>query len=150
MKTILLSLLVFSVACGTAEKDDTSSETTAEATSEPTSEPASSPTTDPGNDCTALSSQECFECFANEDIDGYTAYSTSVVTYCYCGVECGTDCADFCASEDGSVTPAAECDSCVTSVGNDQSSQCIQDFSAACNADSDCVAFANAVQTCPQ
>ena len=147
--TILMSTLF--LACGTAEKDDTS-EATAEATSEPTSEPASSPTADPQETtCSDLPSQECFECFANENASGYTAYANAVIGSCYCGTECEEDCTDFCASSgDGSVQPSTECGTCFNTVTADQNSACIQDFSTACQADADCVSFANDVNTCPQ
>jgi hypothetical protein len=46
MKPLFLSLFAFSVACGTAEKDDTSG-TTTEPSSEPASAPTSSPTSEP-------------------------------------------------------------------------------------------------------
>ena len=145
------SILIFGallVACGTAEKDDTSavdfSEPTAEPTSSP-SEPAVSETS-----CSDLSAQECFQCFAEENMTGYNAYIGAVIENCYCGTECGTDCADFCATPDGSVQPSATCETCVGTVGNDQTSQCIQGFSADCQGDANCVAFANDVSTCPQ
>lgn len=146
---IIMSGLFF--ACGD-KASDTSSTETAEATSEPTSEPASSPTTEPeSTDCSSLASgQECFECFANENTSGYNAYANALITNCYCGTECGTDCTDFCASNDGTVSPSADCSSCVQTVTGDQASECISGFSAACNADPQCVTFANEVATCPQ
>ena len=147
--TILLSTTLL-LACGTAEKEDTS-ERVAEATSEPTSEPASSPTAQPDETtCSDLPSQECFECFANENPTGYNAYATAVIGNCYCGTECGEECTDFCASgADGSVQPSTECGTCFNTVTADQNSACIQGFSAECQADANCVSFANDVNTCP-
>lgn len=152
MKFYLFALSFFAVACGNAEKDTATSEPTSEATSEPTAEPASSPTNEPeSTDCSSLASgQECFECFADENMSGYTAYADALITNCYCGTECGTDCANFCASDDATTNPSAECSTCVQTVTGDQASECISGFSAACQANAECVAFANDVTTCPQ
>ena len=43
-----------------------------------------------------------------------------------------------------------ECGTCVSSVGSDRNSQCAADFSAACGADQNCIAFATDLQGCPQ
>ncbi|MAA80620.1 MAG: hypothetical protein CL916_15295, partial [Deltaproteobacteria bacterium] len=136
-------------ACGTAEKDDSADSTVTEATSEPTSEPASSPTIDPDETtCGDLPTQECFECLANENPAGYSAYANALIGNCYCSTECGETCTDFCAVGDGSVQPSSECDTCVQGVANDQNSECIQDFSAACQADPECANFANETSVC--
>ena len=137
--TILVSTLF--LACGTTEKDNSSNKT-AEATSEPTSEPASSPTADPQEtSCSDLPSQECFECFANENMEGYTAYANALISNCYCSTECGDSCTDFCATGDGSVPPSSECNTCVQGVINDQNSECVQGFRADCQASNDCILF---------
>ena len=143
--TILISTLF--LACGTAEKEDTADTAVAEATSEPTSEPASSPTVEETG-CEDLPTQECFECFANENPTGYNAYVGVLINNCYCGTECSEACTDFCATGDGSVAPSAECDTCVGAVANDQNSACIADFSAACQADPECLSFANETSVC--
>ena len=142
--TILISTLF--LACGTAEKEDTADT----AVSEPTSEPTSSPTVveDHESACEDLPTQECFECFANENMAGYSAYANALIANCYCSTECGETCTDFCATGDGSVPPSAECETCVQSVGSDQHSECIQDFSAACQADPECINFANETSVC--
>lgn len=146
--TILMSTLF--LACGTAEKEDTADTAVAEATSEPTSEPASSPTVEEEETgCGDLpTAQECFECFANENMTGYTAYANALISNCYCSTECGETCTDFCATGDGSVAPSAECETCVQGVAGDQNSECLADFSAACQADPECLNFANETSVC--
>ena len=148
-KLILLSGLF--IACGSKDTD-TSTSTDPEASSEPTSEPASSPTIDPEEGCADLATfDECANCFAQENATGYSAYATSLITYCYCGVECGESCTDFCASGgDGSVQPSADCNTCTGEVTASQDSQCITDFGAACQADANCMSFVNDINTCPQ
>ena len=116
--TILMSTLF--LACGTAEKEDTADTAVAEATSEPTSEPASSPTVEEEETgCADLpTAQECFECFANENMTGYTAYANALISNCYCSTECGETCTDFCLVVTG-VTPFPRW-TCVQTVGNDR------------------------------
>ena len=100
--------------------------------------------------CTDLEARQCFECFANENPAGYNAYIDNLITYCYCGVECTEACVDFCDTLDGSVQPNEECGICVDTVGSDRESQCIADFSTACEQDTNCVSFANDGSTCPR
>ena len=123
---------------------------TSEPTVEPTSDPSTEPSTEPG-DCSEFSTtEECFECFAAENNTGYSVYATSLVENCYCASECGIECSDFCTSSDGSVSPSNECSSCVSTVAADEGSECVQSFSADCNASPECVTFADALATCPQ
>ena len=79
---------------------------------------------------------------------GYTAYANALISNCYCSTECGDSCTDFCATGDGSVAPSTECETCVQGVANDQNSECIQGFSAACQADPECLGFANETSVC--
>jgi len=126
-----------------------SSEPASQPTSDPTSEPASQPSSEP-NDCSAESTfKDCFACYAEEFPNGYNVYATSVITYCYCGIECGSDCSEFCASGgDGSVQASTSCETCVQTVSADQTSQCISDFSGSCSTEPDCITFANSLSNC--
>ncbi|MBM76482.1 MAG: hypothetical protein CMK59_13835 [Proteobacteria bacterium] len=152
----LLAVSFLLTACIPSAKDDTSSNTIAEASSEPSSdasEPTSEPTSEPSagtSNCTDMSSQECFECFAMEDQAGYQAYVNALVGNCYCANDCEASCTDFCSDPSLQTPPSADCDSCVNGVISDQSSACIQGFSADCQADATCINFAMAVQECPQ
>jgi|GEM_PF-5200814 len=150
-----MSLFIFIVglfvACGSKETD-TSSDTST--TTEPTSEPASSPTDQPTEEpegCADMSTfDECFQCFYDENPTGYMAYANAIIGNCYCGTECEESCTDFCASEDGSVQPSTECETCVGGVTQDQSSACVAGFQTECSGDPACVSFVNDVNTCPQ
>ena len=148
MNTFLLLSGIF-IACGSKEADTSSSEVGF--SSQPTSEPASAPTVEEEEGCSDLSTfDECAQCLAQENMTGYSAYASSLITYCYCGAECGDSCTDFCATGgDGSVQPSAECNTCTSEVTGSQESQCITEFSAACQADADCMQFVNDLNTCP-
>ena len=150
----LIALSFLFTACIPTTKDDTGSSTTVEASSEPSSEPASEPAGEPAadntTDCTDMNSQECFECFINENQAGYQAYVVALVDNCYCANDCADSCTDFCADSSMQTTPSQECETCVSGVANDQTSACITGFSADCQADATCLDFAMAVQECPQ
>ena len=115
--------------------------------SEPTSETTNDPTSEPIDCSEEPNFKECFECLSQEYPAGYNVYASSVIEYCYCGVECEDDCTDFCAT--GTAAPSTTCESCVQTVSSIQTSQCITDLSNACLSDSDCVAFSTALGTCP-
>ena len=138
---MILIFLSTMLACG--DKDS------AEPESESISQAAPPPPIPEQQSCADLNAQQCFECFANENPVGYNAYIGHVITYCYCGIECTDTCVDFCSTLDGSVQPTQECGTCVDTVGSDQQSQCISDFSEACESDDECVSFARDGNTCP-
>ena len=144
MKKLFFAFALFVTACVSTKSDDT-------AVSEPSQSEPSEPST--STDCTdAGSFQECANCFADENPAGAAAYDSIAISACYCGTECATDCADFCAdteNPDPSLI-TQECGTCVNSVGSDRNSQCAADFSAACGADQNCIAFATDLQGCPQ
>ena len=149
----LLAVALLSTACIPTTKDDTGSTSTepaTEAAAEPTSEPSSpaEPAAD-STDCTGMGGEECFQCFATENPAGAQAYQDAVIGNCYCANDCAEACTDFCADDTLATPPTAECETCVGTVGNDQSSACIQGFSAECQANADCLDFAMNVQECP-
>lgn len=149
--TVLFVFSSFVFACADTAKEETSDETeetSSEASDEPSSEPASEPTSEPSTsepDCADLPQQECYSCVADENPAGAQAYNNYLFEHCVCANECETDCADTCA-DPNNVTQ--ECNSCIDTVGQDQNSACVQDFGAACQADSSCIAFAQAIQAC--
>ena len=152
MKFYTLIAALFLVAC-TPVADDTSEAPKSEPTTEPTSEPSSSPSTEPSSetDCTDAGSFElCAQCLAEENPNGAQAYSLAVIDNCYCANDCAETCTDFCADSTGQTPPSAECETCVSGVGADQESACIQGFSADCGADASCLDFATDLQSCPQ
>ena len=148
MKTYTLIAALFLVAC-TPVADDTSEAPKSEPTAEPSSAPTSEPTSEV--ECSDAGSFDlCAQCLADENPAGYQAYSVAVIENCYCANDCADTCTDFCADTSGQTMPSAECETCVGTVGADQTSACIQGFSADCGADASCLDFANALQTCPQ
>ena len=135
---------------GSQPSSEPESQPTAEPEAQPSSEPTSETTSEPTDCSEEINFKECFECFSQEYPAGYNVYASSVIAYCYCGVECEDDCADFCATGGtGSAAPSAECESCVQTVSANQTSQCIGDLSNACLSDSECLAFSSAIGTCP-
>ncbi len=90
---------------------------------------------------------ECGQCFCTANQPGCGAFNTAQEQNLFCGETCGTgDCATFCA--DTSKDPDTTCFTCAN--GITQGSTDANAFVAACQADSDCVAFLTDLQTCPQ
>ena len=90
----------------------------------------------------------CANCFAQENAAGAQAYSGALVQQCLCTNECQNDCTAECA--DPAAEFSADCNTCFDAAANDQQSGCITGFSAECQADQNCMAFVQALQTCPQ
>ena len=90
----------------------------------------------------------CANCFAQENQAGAQAYSGALVQQCLCTNECQNDCTAECA--DPAAEFSATCDTCFQAAANDQQSGCLTGFSSQCQADQSCMAFVQALQTCPQ
>ncbi len=102
------------------------------------------------SNCAAMADfNTCANCFAQENPSGAQAYSGALVQQCLCTNECEADCATEC-TEQGASEFSDTCNTCFETVANDQQSGCIQGFSGQCQADQNCLAFVQALQTCPQ
>ena len=151
MKLYTFIAALFLTACVPAEND--SSEPPK---SEPTSEPSSSqPASEPSSSSTGGCADEanfndCAECLVNENPTGYQAYAMALIDNCYCENDCATSCSSFCSDSTGQTAPSSECETCVDGVASDQNSACIQGWSADCGSDANCMAFVEALNTCPQ
>lgn len=93
--------------------------------------------------------QTCANCFAQENQAGAQAYMGAMVQQCLCTNECETDCAAECTDQ-GQSEFSDTCTTCFDAAAADQQSGCITGFSGQCQADQNCMAFVQALQTCPQ
>ena len=97
------------------------------------------------NPCFALDPISCFDCLAESNPEGYQQYQESILSSCFCGVECYSLCEGFCRDSE---SREPECQECFDVVSQHPQSICIMDVLDQCEQDESCFNFVFEIQNC--